>query len=215
MEDRTEMLLKEPPAKVRLIYRAVYELMSEDCDMNNVRVSEITARAGIGKGTAYEYFQDKDEMVSYAIFYNMLREIGELRTVVLGQDTFRGKVYCILDNVEQNFAKRRDWFHYLDFYLHSMVTKQKTADKIFKCRDLYEKVKAFAENVSGQALKEKLILEAPNVFFLLHAFGTQLLGYVYYLEHRQLLETISMEEMKAFTYQSILKMIGGHGDSRN
>ena len=33
--------------------------------------AEITSKAGIGKGTAYEYFSDKDEMIAKAIFYHV------------------------------------------------------------------------------------------------------------------------------------------------
>ena len=41
--------------KEKAIYQAVIELFEEGADINNLTVAEITARAGIGKGTAYEY----------------------------------------------------------------------------------------------------------------------------------------------------------------
>lgn len=60
--------------KEKAIYQAVLALFEEGADLNNLTVAEITGRAGIGKGTAYEYFTDKEEMIAKALFYNA-REI--------------------------------------------------------------------------------------------------------------------------------------------
>lgn len=55
--------------KEKAIYIAIVELMQEGADLNRLTVAEITGRAGIGKGTAYEYFSDKEEMIAKALFY--------------------------------------------------------------------------------------------------------------------------------------------------
>ena len=44
------------PPKVTAMYRAVSTLLREDKDISEMSVSMITGLAGIGKGTAYEYF---------------------------------------------------------------------------------------------------------------------------------------------------------------
>ena len=53
-----------------LIYKAIVDLINEGADVSGMKVGEITARAGIGKGTAYEYFSSKEEMVIEALEYN-------------------------------------------------------------------------------------------------------------------------------------------------
>lgn len=63
--------------KEKAIYIAIVELMQEGTDLNRLTVSEITGRAGIGKGTAYEYFSDKEEMIAKALFY-YARELCKL-----------------------------------------------------------------------------------------------------------------------------------------
>ena len=63
--------------KVKAIYISIVELMQEGADLNRLTVSEITGRAGIGKGTAYEYFSDKEEMIAKALFY-YARELCDL-----------------------------------------------------------------------------------------------------------------------------------------
>ena len=62
------------PPKVTAMYRAVSTLLREDKDISEMSVSMITGLAGIGKGTAYEYFDSKEEIIVCALLY-------EIRTV--------------------------------------------------------------------------------------------------------------------------------------
>lgn len=55
------------PEKKQAVYDAVCAYIEEGRDTTGLTVSEITKRAGIGKGTAYEYFDSKEEMVSGAV----------------------------------------------------------------------------------------------------------------------------------------------------
>ncbi len=62
------------PPKVIAMYRAVNTLLQENKDISEMSVSMITGLAGIGKGTAYEYFDSKEEIIVCALLY-------EIRTV--------------------------------------------------------------------------------------------------------------------------------------
>ena len=64
-----EKLLLNPPEKVLAMYRAVVDLINEGNDIRVLKVSDITGRAGIGKGTAYEYFSSKEEIISSSVLY--------------------------------------------------------------------------------------------------------------------------------------------------
>ncbi len=57
--------------KVKALYEAVLELIGENVDIRDVKVSDITKRAGIGKGTAYEYFSNKEEIIGSALLYHI------------------------------------------------------------------------------------------------------------------------------------------------
>lgn len=70
-----------PTVKEKAIYQAVVDLFMEGEDLSGLTVSEITAKAGIGKGTAYGYFSDKEEMIARSICYNVEHSIvtGSIR----------------------------------------------------------------------------------------------------------------------------------------
>ena len=57
----------EPPEKARRMFQAVIELIQDNADLSTIKVSDITTRAGIGKGTAYEYFSSKEEILTLAL----------------------------------------------------------------------------------------------------------------------------------------------------
>ena len=59
MEPQKPETENELKPKVRALYEAVLELLNENADISTMKVSDITSRAGIGKGTAYDYFKSK------------------------------------------------------------------------------------------------------------------------------------------------------------
>lgn len=63
--------LNQVPPKVTAMYRAVNTLLRENKDIPEMSVSMITGLAGIGKGTAYEYFDAKEEIIVCALLYEI------------------------------------------------------------------------------------------------------------------------------------------------
>ena len=58
-------MLKEEERRQRetAVYQAVLRLIGNGADITKLRVQEIAAEAGIGKGTVYEYFSSKEEIL--------------------------------------------------------------------------------------------------------------------------------------------------------
>lgn len=91
--------------KERAIYQAVLELFEEGADINNLTVAEITGRAGIGKGTAYEYFSGKEEMIAKAFFYNGEMFCRQLYEGVCKEQSLGDKVNYVLLAMERQMTK--------------------------------------------------------------------------------------------------------------
>ncbi|MCM1145944.1 MAG: TetR/AcrR family transcriptional regulator [Clostridium sp.] len=90
--------------KEKAIYQAVVELFEEGADLNSLTVSEITKRAGIGKGTAYEYFSDKEEMIAKALFYNTKIFCTNLYKGMMEKESFYTKIDFLLLTMEEEIA---------------------------------------------------------------------------------------------------------------
>ena len=91
--------------KEKAIFEAVIELFEEGADLNNLTVAEITGKAGIGKGTAYEYFSDKEEMIAKALFYNSENLCRQVYNGVCKEKDLYSKVNYVLLKMEQQIPK--------------------------------------------------------------------------------------------------------------
>ena len=88
-------MLKEEERREReqAIYRAVLRLAGDGADISRLRVQEIAAEAGMGKGTVYEYFASKDEILHRMTSYCMDSELSRVEELLDRCDA--------LDQVEQ------------------------------------------------------------------------------------------------------------------
>lgn len=96
---------KELAPKVKALYQAVIALLMEGADLNNITVAEIAAKAGIGKGTVYEYFPNKEEMIAGALFYQVKTECRELYERIDGMEDLSEKMNLVLASMEKKMAE--------------------------------------------------------------------------------------------------------------
>ena len=87
-----------PTVKEKAIYQAVVDLFMEGADLSGLTVSEITAKAGIGKGTAYGYFSDKEDMIARSICYNVDQYCHWIYQGIAEQKTLYEKIDFLLGN---------------------------------------------------------------------------------------------------------------------
>lgn len=87
----------EPSEKVQKMYEAISELVQEKKDVATLKVSDITSRAGIGKGTAYEYFSSKEEIIVHASLWLCVRQNKEMAKELEKLKGFRNKFFFLLE----------------------------------------------------------------------------------------------------------------------
>ena len=92
--------------KVQLLYKAVIELLNEGADVNNLKISDITQKAGIGKGTAYDYFKSKEEVIGAGIIYYIDKFLADAEEAVKELSGFRDSVNYLFDVLERNLDER-------------------------------------------------------------------------------------------------------------
>lgn len=90
--------------KRELILQSVLELFMEK-GINGLKVSQIAARAEIGKGTVYEYFNSKEELFLGAVEYG-IEQLGEAITAKLKKSrNFQESFYSLVDCIAEITAK--------------------------------------------------------------------------------------------------------------
>ena len=65
----------------------------------NTKIEEVAAEAGIGKGTVYEYFRSKEEMISAAIRYEMEDLAVQVKSRMDSGQTVKAKLDAIIETI--------------------------------------------------------------------------------------------------------------------
>ena len=127
--------VQDVPEKVRLLYRAVEELIAEGADVNNIRVLSITGKAGIGKGTAYDYFESKEELIACALVFYIRKSMEEITAALSKKMSFTEQIELILDEIEQKNQNQQWFFHFVHIMTDNNEISRIVRDKIMEDKE--------------------------------------------------------------------------------
>lgn len=203
-------LLDNPPEKVLAMYRAVMKLVYAGANVNHIKVSEITECAGIGKGTAYEYFSSKEEIITNAFAFDIRNKRRELAEIVDGQGSFAEKMERVLDYAEEKFCESQTF----DMLVRVGIGSCEISEAL---RVEYEKMRGdiscgqleeIMERLVRQGLREGVIKEKNPTFWRM-AFGAQVVAYVSQRRagNQGKKTDVTKEQTKKFVYDSLVKSL--------
>lgn len=129
------------PEKKTAIFEAVIELGQKGREIGSLKISEIAEHAGIGKGTVYEYFPSREELLRDAMHYFRNKFFEHIRKDLLsverfderwekvegivrrllgcsiplltGRGCYTAESCCRLDNLEQSAVEGREMIEQL------------------------------------------------------------------------------------------------------
>lgn len=78
------------------LYDGVVALIGSGKSFGELTVADIASEAGIGKGTVYEYFKTKDEIVAKALVYTIKKHVHRARLAVQQVTGFDRRVEAFL-----------------------------------------------------------------------------------------------------------------------
>lgn len=125
------------PSKVLATYEAVQELIAQGRDVNDISVAAITECAGIGKGTIYDYFDSKEEIIACSFLYyisNMAKRLVQNLSV---HETLREQMNFLFDALDQDSSRKVGFVCFMhgatDNSKYSQMVKEKLqASKVGK-----------------------------------------------------------------------------------
>ena len=202
--------IKNPPEKILLMYGAVLDLIKEQHDISKLTVSAITGRAGIGKGTAYEYFSSKEEIIMGAMVFEYSNKISELAKSVFEPELFKDRVYKIMDWISDNKEYNQMFTSIMD------ATVGKPGPKLMaeKCENggVMEAIKSYILEMIDQFMEEGyaqgafLQIDKNKRSFALLTMALQYSIVVMGPETSRM-KALTDEELREFVYSSMIKSL--------
>lgn len=200
----------EIPEKVLLIYQAVPQMLKEGADINTLKVSEITERAGIGKGTAYEYFSSKEELITRALLFYIEKKVNDIENISESQNSFPDKIHAVLDYVEQNFDDIRGFCMLVRIGTGSYEISEPLKNEYERMQETFDchRMDYLIDRMIEQGRQEG-ILTQNNTFLCRMAFASQMMMYTAALlqQEKADLNVPGTEKLKTFVYHALVKSL--------
>lgn len=200
----------EIPEKVLLIYQAVPQMLKEGADINTLKVSEITERAGIGKGTAYEYFSSKEELIMRALLFYIEKKVNDIENISESQNSFPDKIHAVLDYVEQNFDDIRGFCMLVRIGTGSYEISEPLKNEYERMQETFDchRMDHLIDRMIEQGRQEG-ILTQNNTFLCRMAFASQMMMYTAALlqQEKADLNVPETEKLKTFVYHALVKSL--------
>ncbi|RKY52298.1 MAG: hypothetical protein DRP89_07920 [Candidatus Neomarinimicrobiota bacterium] len=188
--------------KCKRIIAAAIRVFAQD-GVSNGKIAKIAEKAGIGKGTVYEYFSSKEEIFA-AVFKDFFHQImtGYSQLVEVPMDPVRKMesifdyTYDYLDRLMKD-EHNQDWLIFLEILLKGFRDEFKGAGKLSfstVLRKMYDIFKPFVdEGINAGVFKP---LDSEHVTFILFA-ALDGIGLNYFINRdhydREKLKTITKE----------------------
>ena len=194
--------------KVIALYHAVEDFVAEGADLSGMRVSDIAARAGIGKGTTYEYFTSKDELVVKAMIYL----IGSMTKRIIHNmeklDSFHDKFMLLLAEMEEKVKQRAcilKYFHMLgDLNLCDQMQKELLISEEAGKSNPMRIIRYLLE----EGCKEGIIGTQYSQSYMETAMFSKIIGFVVYVDNVFGNKDCSNEIMKENIYNGLCRELG-------
>lgn len=199
---------EEISPKVLLLYKAVIELLKENVDVNTLKISDITRRAGIGKGTAYDYFQSKEEVIIRGILYYLNRFLTEIDVMLQKHEGFAEQLNYLFDLIDENLHENECLLRVVHLllgssqistYLQQTVRSGETKTPI----DVLDRIIV-------QAMESGELKTDYPVSYIVYTVCARLLTYAaladFKVEDRPFYSRdVDIEQMRRLTYQGIIR----------
>ena len=112
------------PEKKAAVFRAVLKLLRQGRPLGDLKVSEIAEAAGIGKGTVYEYFPSREELLRETRGELCELSLAIAEKVIHVSLNSSSEVVARMIQVATEKLKRREWVH---IYVGGCTAKEVSA----------------------------------------------------------------------------------------
>lgn len=220
MEKITGREAKEQlPEKVLLIYRAVLQLLEEGVDLTNLKVSDITRKAGIGKGTAYDYFDSKEDILVYALLF-FIENLAERAVAGIWEsENLINRLSYVFNSTELKTGESVCMLRFVNLILEPSKTGQLLREKVREreqcgqCMPILIGRQIIEQGIASGELREDL-----PVGYMVYVLVTKFIAYQIYALHERfpregfanlsLRQELTTEEFRELTITGILQEFG-------
>ena len=85
------------------IFNSAIKLLESTENQSDIKISDIAKNAGVGKGTVYEYFNSKDELLQLAVIYGIEQQFSQMENMRV-DGGFRESFTFVMGNLDMKIV---------------------------------------------------------------------------------------------------------------
>lgn len=197
-----------PKDKKTAIYEAALSLIGEQRDMSSIKIADIALRADIGKGTVYEYFSSKEQLIAEAIIYMVEEGIRSLEGVIDEGCSFKESLVILLKHTVDLMHKNMAFQQYMTTNECSF-SLQKTlnchvGEQFEEIRKLYG---VLLTKIIDKGMQEGILKKFPTVYDYSVAFTSSWMSILISKNDFYTLEEVTEEMAIEKAYEVFVKLL--------
>lgn len=204
---------EELPEKVLLLYRAVGELIEEGADVSKTCVLAITKRAGIGKGTAYDYFETKEDMIACALVFYAKRAAEKISSALLKQKDFEQQLLFMMDEIEKEGKKQHCFIRFVHVMTDNNEISRLVREKLTRDSQGAYLPSALLGDVIQRARQRGEIKAEVSDDYLIFSVFARLMTYMVCVCTRDCFK-VEPERIRLLVFEGILQEFSGKSFER-
>lgn len=209
-----DFLSIQAPEKVIAMYEGVIALMNEGMDIHAMKVETITKKAGIGKGTAYEYFKSKEEIIIHALMYDAKKQMWEMYLLQKEKDSFEDKIRVIFECLCEKFKNHDICHQSIQLWFGSFEADQLIRESILQMQRESKEYKEFINGLLKTGM-EQGVISPPSFYHGYTAMVSQLVSYILYLSNPDMHPEIEDGEAMEIALENIMTLLKGGNKSQS
>lgn len=195
------------PAKVQQLYRGVIELILEGVDIRTLKVSDITQKAGIGKGTAYDYFDTREEIIVSAILHVMICIQEEVEAELVRRRSFFDQMAYLLDVLEEKMAERECFLHFIHLLTDTSICGLKLQERVKEAGQENRTLVTMLVGLIREGMERGELRTDLPIGYLCYAVGSQIVCFMASISFPDIGQ-ITAEELKPYILEQMRESYG-------
>ncbi len=188
-----------------LIFNAVTKLMNEGVKLHTVKVADIAKAAGIGKGTIYDYFKSKEEILEKTLIYNMDIELSEALNQIKNLNNFKDKVYKVFEIAQKSVDNYSSVTILLLSNIGTYEFKEFLNNNAEGLDNRIKLINDTIEDIIDIGYKDGIVKKQEDKEYQEQVFNSTIMGFAHLVGCKNITDKYELEKGKERAYKLLIK----------
>lgn len=185
------------------IMEGTITLLRSGINPYQLKVSDIADAAGIGKGTVYQYFTTKEEVIGQSIRYNLQKGMESMVREMIATSGFENRLNLVLDQIQRSVMDPLSPFHLIasakDYGGFMEACEAKDGNM---AQDM-ERFHGIMDLVLAEGLSDGMITESDSLFYRRMVLKSALFAWGHCLVMMNVQSDVDLEEARSQIHQMV------------